>query len=59
MTSDAGDDRAVCPPCRGTGRLTSNLGGEAHTVPCPWCGATGVWDPARDAQSEGPAEPSP
>lgn len=54
--SEAADDRAACTACRGTGRVISNLGGEAHSVLCPWCGGTGVWDPSRDAQAEGPAE---
>jgi DnaJ-class molecular chaperone len=31
----------VCPPCRGTGRVISNLGGEPHAVECPWCHGTG------------------
>jgi hypothetical protein len=24
-------------PCRGTGKVISNLGGEASQVTCPWC----------------------
>ncbi len=32
---------AVCSPCRGTGTVISNLGGDSHTVTCPWCGGTG------------------
>jgi DnaJ-class molecular chaperone len=31
----------VCPPCRGTGTVISNLGGEPHPVECPWCHGTG------------------
>ncbi len=52
-TSDAG--RAECTPCRGTGKLQSGLGGEPHTVTCPWCGGDGRFHPGRDAQDE-PAE---
>ena len=37
-------------PCRGTGKLTSNLGGSASTVTCPWCAGTGVRQPGVDAQ---------
>jgi DnaJ-class molecular chaperone len=51
------EDRSVCSPCRGTGRLVSNLGGVQHEVPCPWCGGTGRFEPGRDAQ-EHPAETS-
>jgi DnaJ-class molecular chaperone len=46
----AADDRSVCSPCRGTGRLQSNLGGAPHEVQCPWCGGTGRFQPGRDAQ---------
>jgi DnaJ-class molecular chaperone len=53
----ADEDRSVCSPCRGTGRLVSNLGGEPHEVPCPWCGGSGRFEPGRDAQ-EHPAEQS-
>jgi DnaJ-class molecular chaperone len=45
-----------CAPCRASGRVLSNLGGEQHELPCPWCGGTGTWEPGRDAQ-EHPAEP--
>ncbi len=31
-----------CSPCRGTGKVISNKGGDAHDVTCPWCGGTGV-----------------
>ena len=49
------ESRTTCTPCRGTGRLTSNLGGQAHEVTCPWCGGTGKFTPGRDAQ-DAPAE---
>lgn len=45
------EPRSVCSPCRGTGMLTSNKGGEPHAVPCPWCGGTGRFVPGRDAQT--------
>jgi DnaJ-class molecular chaperone len=48
---DAGDDRSVCSPCRGTGTVISSLGGEPHEETCPWCGGTGVFTPGRDAQA--------
>jgi len=44
-----------CRPCRGTGRLSSTLGGERHEVICPWCRGTGESIPGIDAQ-EAPAE---
>jgi DnaJ-class molecular chaperone len=48
-------DRSTCTPCRGSGHLISNLGGEQHEVVCPWCGGTGRFQPGRDAQ-QSPAE---
>jgi DnaJ-class molecular chaperone len=39
-----------CPPCRGTGRVISNLGGTSHGLPCPWCDGTGTEIPGRNAQ---------
>ena len=56
--SDAPYDPARCTACRGTGRVTSGLGGTPHEVPCPWCEGTGRFDPAHDAQAAGGAEPS-
>lgn len=49
-------DRAACTPCRGTGKLISNLGGEAREVSCPWCDGTGQFKAEHDAQEEGPAD---
>jgi DnaJ-class molecular chaperone len=51
-TTDAPErERTVpCPPCRGTGRIVSRLGGSASTVTCPWCDGTGVLIPGHDAQ---------
>lgn len=42
---------AACAPCRGTGRVVSNLGGEPSTVPCPWCEGTGTFIAEHDAQA--------
>ena len=41
----------ACAPCRGTGRVISNLGGERAVVQCPWCEGTGVQIAAHDAQA--------
>jgi len=40
-----------CMPCRGTGRVISNLGGTPSTVTCPWCGGGGVRLAEVDAQA--------
>ncbi len=45
----------ACMPCRGTGQLVSGLGGQPHSVLCPWCRGTGRRIPGIDAQ-ESPAE---
>jgi hypothetical protein len=39
-------------PCRGTGRVISNLGGSQSTLPCPWCRGGGVRLSGIDAQAE-------
>lgn len=39
-----------CMPCRGSGRLISNLGGSPSEVSCPWCAGEGVRVPGVDAQ---------
>jgi DnaJ-class molecular chaperone len=44
-----------CSACRGTGKVSSSLGGEPHEVTCPWCGGTGEFQPGRDAQAGPPA----
>lgn len=49
--ADARFDAAACPPCRGTGRVVSNLGGEAAEVECPWCEGTGRFARDHDAQA--------
>jgi DnaJ-class molecular chaperone len=40
-----------CAPCRGTGRVISNLGGSPSQVTCPWCEGTGTQIPGHDAQA--------
>jgi DnaJ-class molecular chaperone len=50
---------ATCMACRGTGKVTSGLGGTPHEVTCPWCEGTGRRIPGLDAQqhpSEGGAD---
>lgn len=38
-------------PCRGTGKVISNLGGHASKVTCPWCEGDGVRHAGIDAQA--------
>ncbi len=40
--ADASHGPRECMPCRGSGRVISNLGGTASTVTCPWCAGGGV-----------------
>lgn len=40
----------ACMPCRGTGKVISNLGGEASQVACPWCKGAGTRLTGIDAQ---------
>jgi hypothetical protein len=40
-----------CMPCRGTGRVISNLGGKPSKVTCPWCEGHGTRQLAVDAQT--------
>ncbi|HEV7808261.1 MAG TPA: hypothetical protein VGO80_20810 [Solirubrobacteraceae bacterium] len=40
-----------CAPCRGTGVVISNLGGEPSQVTCPWCEGSGMQLPGHDAQA--------
>ncbi len=44
-------DGQSCSACRGTGRVTSSLGGEPHEVTCPWCEGSGRFKPGHDAQA--------
>ena len=48
---DAPTEPVPCPPCSGSGKVISNLGGSPSTVDCPWCEGTGVLDPEHDAQA--------
>lgn len=50
-TDTAAGEPLPCSPCRGTGQLVSNKGGEPHTVTCPWCEGGGVELPGHDAQA--------
>jgi DnaJ-class molecular chaperone len=58
--ADAPDhDPDACMACRGTGRVVSNLGGDGHEVPCPWCEGSGRKPaPEHDAQAQAPADPA-
>ena len=38
-------------PCRGTGKVTSNLGGTPQQLSCPWCEGGGVRLTGIDAQA--------
>jgi hypothetical protein len=40
-----------CMPCRGSGRVISNLGGAQRTLECPWCRGGGVRLAGVDAQA--------
>jgi DnaJ-class molecular chaperone len=44
-------DPTACAPCRGTGLVISNLGGEPSQVRCPWCEGGGTQIPGHDAQA--------
>jgi DnaJ-class molecular chaperone len=41
----------ACMPCRGTGKVVSNLGGAPSVIDCPWCRGTGMRIVDIDAQS--------
>ncbi|MBO0767609.1 MAG: hypothetical protein J2O48_02900 [Solirubrobacterales bacterium] len=53
------EDRSECTPCRGTGQVSSNKGGAAQTITCPWCGGTGRFQSERDAQDFAPVAETP
>ncbi|HTB50045.1 MAG TPA: hypothetical protein VK701_03640 [Solirubrobacteraceae bacterium] len=40
----------VCMPCHGSGKVISNLNGEAREVTCPWCRGGGERLSGFDAQ---------
>jgi DnaJ-class molecular chaperone len=58
MSADAPDDTTPppCSACRGTGQVISRLGGEDHSVTCPWCEGGGKRIPGHDAQARGGVE---
>ncbi|HWX45803.1 MAG TPA: hypothetical protein VNY52_10840 [Solirubrobacteraceae bacterium] len=41
-----------CMPCRGTGKVISNLGGTPQELACPWCEGSGERQPNVDAQAK-------
>jgi DnaJ-class molecular chaperone len=41
-----------CMPCRGTGKVISNLGGTPSDVTCPWCEGSGERAAGVDAQAK-------
>jgi hypothetical protein len=49
-TEEAHEPRE-CMPCRGSGKVISNLGGSPSTVDCPWCDGGGVRLAGIDAQA--------
>jgi DnaJ-class molecular chaperone len=49
-TEEAHEPRE-CMPCRGSGKVISNLGGSPSTVTCPWCEGGGVRISGVDAQA--------
>jgi DnaJ-class molecular chaperone len=53
VSEEAPDQNAPepCGACRGTGAVISNLGGEPHEQPCPWCDGGGVNLRDHDAQA--------
>ena len=55
-TEDPAAEPRECSPCRGTGRIVSNLGGSPQQVTCPWCEGTGRFIAGHDAQAARRAE---
>jgi len=49
--ADGSQGPRECMPCRGSGRVISNLGGTSTTVTCPWCAGGGVRLAEVDAQA--------
>jgi DnaJ-class molecular chaperone len=49
-TAAESQDPRVCMPCHGSGKVLSNLGGEASEVTCPWCRGGGERLTGADAQ---------
>ncbi len=50
-------ERQTCTPCRGTGKVISNLGGEQRELTCPWCEGSGEFKSGHDAQGDAPQSP--
>ena len=50
MTTAEQPESRACAPCRATGQVISNLGGEPSQVTCPWCEGGGVQLAGHDAQ---------
>lgn len=50
-TTDAPAEPVPCSPCRGTGRVISNLGGSPSEIDCPWCDGSGRYTPGHNAQA--------
>lgn len=55
MESSQTESAQECMPCRGSGRVISNLGGQQSSVECPWCGGSGVRGSEVDAQAHWPS----
>jgi DnaJ-class molecular chaperone len=49
-TAAESQEPRVCMPCHGSGKVVSNLGGEASEVTCPWCRGGGERLTGLDAQ---------
>lgn len=48
-----------CSPCRGTGKVVSQLGGKREEIPCPWCDGGGIRLPEHNAQARFKGETEP
>jgi len=57
QTPASGAEPQECMPCRGTGKVVSNLGGRPSAVTCPWCRGGGVRLAGNDAQATWLDEP--
>jgi DnaJ-class molecular chaperone len=51
QTDEEAHEPRECMPCRGSGKLISNLGGGPSEVTCPWCEGGGVRIAGIDAQA--------
>jgi DnaJ-class molecular chaperone len=50
MSDEESSEPQPCMPCHGTGKVISNLDGQAREVTCPWCQGGGVRLSGADAQ---------